>query len=59
MQGVDASDLHRLHRAGINPRHDDPMPHAIGSQLGAGLIDDFASMREKQNAAILGDPSAD
>jgi hypothetical protein len=35
------------------------MPHVVGSQLGAGLIDDLATVREKENAAILGDPAAD
>jgi hypothetical protein len=58
-QRVDARDLDGLHRARADLRHDDPMPHAIGSQFGAGLIDNFAPMREKNDAAILDNPAAD
>ena len=35
------------------------MPHTVGGELGGSLLDDFTSMREKENAARAAAKDAD
>jgi hypothetical protein len=59
MQRVDRGDLHGFHRARLDASHDDAMPHAIGGELGAGLLDNFSTMGEKQRGFVALDAVLD
>ena len=52
-------DLHWLHRAGPTSAMMMPCRTPLAVSLRAGLIDDLATVREKENRLEIGDPPPD